>query len=66
MIESLVSREEEAMQNKRNKVKSTAFSDFVRHSSSKEKRKFFDKIVRETIKEQQDMLTKAEQTAKCQ
>jgi uncharacterized FlgJ-related protein len=45
--------------NKREKVKSTPFSDFVRHASSREKRKFFDKVVRETIKEQKEMIAKA-------
>lgn len=50
--------------NKREKVKSTPFSDFVRHASSREKRKFFDKVVRETIKEQQEMITKAK-TCNC-
>lgn len=44
---------------KRNKVKSTAFSDFVRHASSREKKKFFDKIVKETIEEQKEMIAKA-------
>jgi uncharacterized FlgJ-related protein len=50
--------------NKREKVKSTPFSDFVRHASSREKRKFFDKVVRETIKEQQEMIAKAK-TCNC-
>lgn len=44
---------------KRDKVKSTAFSDFVRHASSREKKKFFDKIVKETIEEQKEMIAKA-------
>ncbi|MCT8982649.1 hypothetical protein N4S66_19525 [Shewanella algae] len=44
---------------KRDKVKSTAFSDFVRHASSREKKKFFDKIVKETIQEQKEMIAKA-------
>lgn len=50
--------------NEREKVKSTPFSDFVRHASSREKRKFFDKVVRETIKEQQEMIAKAK-TCNC-
>jgi uncharacterized FlgJ-related protein len=40
----------------REKVKSTPFSDFVRHGSSREKRKFFDKVIKEAIKEQQTMI----------
>lgn len=51
---------------KRDKVKSTAFSDFVRHASSRDKKKFFDKVVRETIKEQQEMIAKADQRTCCQ
>ncbi|EKF9299676.1 hypothetical protein O1D87_000963 [Vibrio cholerae] len=51
---------------KRDKVKSTAFSDFVRHASSRDKKKFFDKVVKETIKEQQEMIAKADQRACCQ
>ncbi|MFC3022929.1 hypothetical protein ACFODT_03675 [Vibrio zhugei] len=47
---------------KREKVKSTPFSDFIRHASSSEKRKLFDKVVRKTIKEQQDMIAKADQS----
>ncbi|MFM2482839.1 hypothetical protein [Celerinatantimonas sp. YJH-8] len=46
---------------KREKVKSTPFSDFVRHASASEKRKFFDKVVKETIREQQELIAKAEQ-----
>ncbi|WP_198515327.1 MULTISPECIES: hypothetical protein [Marinomonas] len=41
-------------------VKSTAFSDFIRHGSSREKRKFFDRVVRETIKEQKEVIALAE------
>ncbi|MEE1982154.1 hypothetical protein [Shewanella xiamenensis] len=44
---------------KRERVKSTAFSDFVRNASSREKKKFFDKIVKETIQEQKEMIAKA-------
>lgn len=51
---------------KRDKVKSTAFSDFVRHASSTDKTKFFDKVVREIIKEQQEMIAKADQRTCCQ
>ena len=36
---------------KREKVKSTPFSEFVRNANSGEKRKFFDKVVKETIAE---------------
>lgn len=43
---------------KREKVKSTPFSDFVRHAPAREKIKFFDKVVQETIKEQQHMIAK--------
>lgn len=45
---------------KREKVKSTAFSEFVRHASASEKIKFFDKVVQVTIKEQQVMIAKAD------
>lgn len=41
-------------------VKSTPFSDFIRHGSSREKRKFFDRVVRETIKEQKEVIAQAE------
>ncbi len=44
---------------KREKVKSTAFSDFVRNASSRDKKKFFDKIVKEAIQEQKEMIAKA-------
>ncbi|WP_165942897.1 hypothetical protein [Marinomonas flavescens] len=44
---------------KKEKVKSTPFSDFFRYAKSAEKRKFFDRIAREAIKEQQQMLEKA-------
>jgi uncharacterized FlgJ-related protein len=40
----------------REKVKSTPFSDFVRNGSSKEKRKFFDKVIKETIAVQRAMI----------
>lgn len=50
---------------KRNKVKSTSFSDFVRHASSRDKKKFFDKVVQETIKEQKEMIAKADQRTAC-
>lgn len=46
---------------KREKVKSTPFSEFVRNASSSEKRKFFDKVVKETIEEQKTMIAKAKQ-----
>ena len=47
-------------ENKREKVKSTPFSDFVRNASSREKRKFFDKVIKETIAEQNEMIKKAQ------
>ena len=40
----------------REKVKSTPFSEFVRNASSKEKRKFFDKVIKETVKVQLAMI----------
>jgi len=43
----------------REKVKSTPFSDFFIHASSKEKRKFFDKVIRETVAEQRAMIEQA-------
>ena len=50
---------------KREKVKSTPFSEFIRHASSRDKKKFFDKVVKETIKEQQIMIEKAKETCHC-
>lgn len=50
---------------RRKKVTSTAFSEFVRNASAKEKRKFFDKVVRETITEQKEMIAKANQVEEC-
>lgn len=47
-------------ENKREKIKSTPFSDFVRNASSREKRKFFDKVIKETIAEQNEMIKKAQ------
>lgn len=44
---------------KKEKVKPTPFSVFFRHAKSAEKRQFFDRIAREAIKEQQQMLEKA-------
>ena len=44
---------------KREKVKSTPFSEFVRHAPAGEKIKFFDKVVQVTIKEQQLMIAKS-------
>jgi len=44
----------------REKVKSTPFSEFVRNSSAKDKRKFFDKVIKETVAEQRAMIKKAE------
>ena len=37
------------MPGKRKKVKSTAFSEFVRNGSDKEKRKIFDKVIIESV-----------------
>jgi len=45
---------------KREKVKSTPFSEFVRHGSANEKIKFFDKVVQVTIQEQKTMIEKAD------
>ncbi|NYR11092.1 hypothetical protein HC000_01045 [Pseudoalteromonas sp. MIP2626] len=47
-------------ESKREKVKSTPFSDFVRNASSREKRKFFDKVIKDTIAEQNEMIKKAQ------
>ena len=44
---------------KRRKVKSTAFSDFVRNASFREKRKFFTKIIEEAIQKQKEVIAKA-------
>lgn len=44
---------------KKERVKSTPFSDFFRDAKSSEKRQFFDRIAREAIKEQRQMLEKA-------
>lgn len=46
--------------NTREKVKSTPFSEFVRNASSKEKRKLFDKVIKETVAEQRAMIKQAE------
>ncbi len=53
------------MSAKRDKVKTTAFSDFVRHASSRDKKKFFNKVIQETIKEQQELIAKADQQNHC-
>ncbi|MCT8857497.1 hypothetical protein K5M76_09815 [Shewanella xiamenensis] len=44
---------------KRRKVKSTAFSDFVRNASFMEKRKFFAKVIEEAIQKQKEVIAKA-------
>jgi len=44
---------------KRRKVKSTAFSDFVRNASSREKRKFFAKVIEEATQKQKEVIAKA-------
>ena len=41
-------------------VKSTPFAEFFRYASSRKKRKFFDSIVREIIRDQKAMIEKAE------
>lgn len=46
----------------REKVKSTPFSEFVRNASSKDKRKFFDKVIKETVEVQRAMI---EASKKC-
>ena len=43
----------------REKVKSTAFSDFFMHASDKEKSQFFSKVIKETVAEQRAMIEKA-------
>ena len=43
----------------REKVKSTPFSEFVRNSSSREKRKFFDKVIKDTVAVQKAMIEEA-------
>jgi uncharacterized FlgJ-related protein len=43
----------------REKVKSTPFTEFVRNSSAKEKRKFFDKVIKETVAVQRAMIEKS-------
>jgi len=40
----------------REKVKSTPFSEFVRSSSVKDKKKFFDKVIKETVAVQRAMI----------
>ncbi|MCU8028539.1 MULTISPECIES: hypothetical protein [Shewanella] len=44
---------------KRRKVKSTAFSDFVRNASSREKSDFFEKVIEEAIQKQKEVIAKA-------
>lgn len=46
---------------KRRKVKSTAFSDFVRNASFREKRKFFTKIIEEATQKQKEVIAKADE-----
>ena len=52
------------MQTVRKKVKSTPFSEFVRHASTKEKRKFFDKVIKDSISEQRALIQQAEAAGK--
>lgn len=40
----------------REKVKSTPFSEFVRNSSAREKRKFFNKVIKDTVAEQRAVI----------
>ena len=47
------------MNTDKERVKSTPFSDFFRNAKSAEKRQFFDKVAREAIKEQQEMIALA-------
>lgn len=51
--------------NKREKVDSTAFSEFVRNASAKEKKKFFAQVVQETIVEQKAIIDKANHMQNC-
>ena len=44
---------------KRRKVKSTAFSDFVRNASYREKSDFFEKVIEEAIQKQKEVIAKA-------
>jgi uncharacterized FlgJ-related protein len=44
---------------KREKVKSTPFSDFIRNASAREKRKVFDKVIKESVAEQRAMIEQA-------
>jgi hypothetical protein len=43
----------------REKVQSTPFSEFVRNSTSKDKRKFFDQVIKETVAIQRAMIEKS-------
>ncbi len=52
------------MQAARKKVKSTPFSDFVRNASSQEKKKFFEKIIKESVAEQRALVQQAEAAGK--
>lgn len=47
------------------KVESTSFSEFIRHASSCDKKKFFDKVVKKNIEKQQPMIEKAKETCCC-
>jgi hypothetical protein len=40
----------------REKVRSTPFSEFVRNSTSKDKRKSFDQVIKETVAIQRAMI----------
>ena len=44
---------------KRRKVKSTAFSDFVRNASYREKSDFFQKVIEEVTQKQKEVIAKA-------
>ncbi|WP_016956253.1 hypothetical protein [Catenovulum agarivorans] len=44
----------------RTRVKTTPFSDFFRNAPSSEKRKFFDKVIQESVEYQRKMIAEAE------
>lgn len=43
----------------REKVQSTAFSNFVRNASDEEKRNFFGKVIKQAVAEQRTMIEQA-------
>lgn len=48
---------------KRKKITSTSLSDFFRFASTQEKNQFYAKVVQEAIKDQKEMIAKAQNTA---